>query len=912
MKAQSITESCVTEELPEIKNADSGEPLLHPNVVTGTELAKRRLSAAARAEVKNRDLSDSVIKPADEQSISSVVSLFPSNATHFNVKGKFLYHGDEKYIIKGTTYGTFEPQSDGYCYPARETVVNDFKAMAGAGINSVRVYTVPPRWLLDIAYRNGLSVMVGIPWEQHLAFLDYRETIRQIEQTVKDAVIACKEHPAVLAYSIGNEINSNVVRWLGKKRVENFLQRLRSIIKKTDSDALVTYVNFPTTEYLNLEFLDFISFNVYLEEEEKLLAYLYRLQQVAAGKPLLLAEIGMDSRSHGTSTQAHALVWQLRNAFNSGCIGTYVFAWTDDWFTEGHAIEDWDFGLMTRARDAKPALSAVSKQYEQSPFDEVAQWPEISVVICSYNGAATLDETLTAIKQLDYPAYEVLLVDDGSTDETAAIGNKHGIRVISTENCGLSSARNTGYLESTGEIVAYIDDDAYPDCDWLRYLAIAFRNPEICAAGGPNLPPPSDGFIADCVARSPGSPLEVLVSDTQAEHIPGCNMSFRRDTLVELGGFDLQFRIAGDDVDICWRVLENGGQIGFHPAAVNWHHRRNTVSGYLRQQTQYGKAEALLTRKWPEKYSATGHIRWRGSIYGQGSTFPLQIFRDRVYSGVWGSAAFQRLYKNPPQRLGTFLLMPEAYLVLLILIPLSTLALFNSSFGGFVLIAAALSAGLFAQALRNGLLYAKDFDDQPVKQRILRCALISCFHLVQPVARLKGRLLNGLYPLKLTGLKSTRRKLFDKRYFSRKVTGRLWDGQNKSSLERLSDIHQLLKTRGWNTIHGNGDVTWDMQLNVLPFGAAKLSLLVEPHEHNVDRVCYQLERSTTAADRFLMSASVFVLVLSGFFSNTLPVLSGVIATVMILALWLAGSNLSSAELEAALEAKIKQDQRSDA
>src|SRR5205807_6230762 len=100
--------------------------------------------------------------------------------------------------------------------------------------------------------------------------------------------------------------------------------------------------------------------------------------------------------------------------------------------------------------------------------------------------------------------------------------------VITTENRGLSSARNTGLAAANGEIVAYIDDDAYPDRHWLTYLARTFMTTDHAGAGGPNIPPRGDGSVADCVANAPGCPCHVLLTDREAEHIPGCNMAFRK------------------------------------------------------------------------------------------------------------------------------------------------------------------------------------------------------------------------------------------------------------------------------------------------------------------------------------------------------------------------------------------------
>src|SRR5207247_2750411 len=186
------------------------------------------------------------------------------------------------------------------------------------------------------------------------------------------------------------------------------------------------------------------------------------------------------------------------------------------------------------------------------------------------------------------------------------------VPLIRTEDRGLSRSRNMGMRAATGDIVAYIDDDARPDPHWLKYLAHTFATSGHAGVGGPNIPPPGDGPIADCVARAPGGPVHVLLSDREAEHIPGCNMAFRRSALAAIDGFDPQFRAAGDDVDVCWRLKERGRTIGFHPAAMVWPHRRNSVRADWMQQTGYGRAAAMLERKWPEKYNGPGDVSWAG------------------------------------------------------------------------------------------------------------------------------------------------------------------------------------------------------------------------------------------------------------------------------------------------------------
>src|SRR5439155_25944316 len=325
--------------------------------------------------------------------------------------------------------------------------------------------------------------------------------------------------------------------------------------------------------------------------------YLHRLQNLAGDRPLVLTEIGLDSGTHGEEAQAQTVDWQVRGAFAAGCAGAFAFSWTDEWHRGGVEITDWHFGLTDRDRVPRPALARLSAAFADVPLNSGAAAPLVSVLICTYNGARTLGETCAAVAGLEYPTMEVIVVDDGSTDDSAAIAEGYGFKVISTENRGLSSARNTALEAAGGEIVAYIDDDAMPDQHWLTYLVDTFARTDFVAVGGPNLPVPGDGAVADAVAAAPGNPIHVLLTDREAEHIPGCNAAFRAEALRDSGGFDPRFRTAGDDVDICWRLQDLGWRIGYAPAAVVWHHRRTTLSGYLRQQRGYGRAEALLERK---------------------------------------------------------------------------------------------------------------------------------------------------------------------------------------------------------------------------------------------------------------------------------------------------------------------------
>lgn len=741
-------------------------------------------------------------------------------AERITVRGKFLYAGSEKFWIKGVTYGTFAGTEDGANVPDPQTVAADFRQMALAGINSVRVYTLPPRWLLDIAAEHGLRVMVGLPWEQHIAFLDMPGQAEGIRKRMREQLRPISAHPALLCYAVGNEIPAPVVRWHGKRKIERFLRSLAALVRAEDPGALVTYVNFPTTEYLDQDFADFLSFNVYLEEQETLSRYLARLQNIACEKPLVMAEIGLDSRRNGESAQAEKLDWQVRTAFEAGCAGSFVFAWTDEWHRGGHEILDWDFGLVTRERIAKPALAAVSSAFADAPLAD-RDWPLISVVVCSYNGSGTIEETIKTLCELDYPAKQIIVIDDGSTDATPEIAARYPVELTSTENRGLSNARNLGMEQARGEIVAYIDDDAYPDPHWLHYLALAFATQDVGAIGGPNIGPPEDGDIAECVANAPGGPIHVLVGDQVAEHIPGCNMAYRTEKLRAIGGFDPQFRVAGDDVDCCWRLMDSGETIGFHAAAMVWHHRRPSISRYLKQQRGYARAETLLAAKWPEKYNATGHLSWHGRLYGRG-LMEVPFMPSRIYHGTWNSAPFQSIYQPAAGLFSSMPLMPEWYAIVAGFAGLALLGLDWAPllvFAPLALAGIALSILMALQGARRAHFSTVEGGRRPEWQ--MR-AIVAWLHLVQPAARLIGRIQHGIGPwnrksMRLTPLPMT-------------VETTLWTEDEWGSLEdQLARLDKTMVEMAMPHRVGGPMESHDFAFRQSLFAETRTSAMVEEH-----------------------------------------------------------------------------------
>lgn len=315
-------------------------------------------------------------------------------------------------------------------------------------------------------------------------------------------------------------------------------------------------------------------------------------------------------------------------------------------------------------------------------------------------------------------------------------------------------------------------------------------------------------------------------------------MAFRAECLRAVGGFDPQFRIAGDDVDLCWRLRDRGWTLGFSPAAMVWHHRRNSIRAYWQQQREYGKAEAQLARKWPHRYNGVGHVTWSGSVYGCKSTALLRPPR-RIYHGVWGSAPFQSLYERSPAAMWLILTMPEWYLVILLLVAVSALGmLWRPLLGTLPLLA--LSVGILV--MQAGLAATRTLLPNRPASRAVRYQqqiLTAVLYLLQPLARLSGRLHYGLAPWRRNGepggtLASMRPSVLPRR-------GRVavWSKRWEHPEGKLQRIEAGLKAAGGNVRRGGDYDRWDLDICVGTLGAARLLAAVEDTGSGVQLTRYR-------------------------------------------------------------------------
>ncbi|HYC21078.1 MAG TPA: glycosyltransferase, partial [Candidatus Bathyarchaeia archaeon] len=473
-------------------------------------------------------------------------------------------------------------------------------------------------------------------------------------------------------------------------------------------------------------------------------------------------------------------------------------------------------------RRPKPSYAAVQKTFAAPLPPLPSDPPMISVIVCAYNAERTMEPCLHSLQNLPYPNYEVIVVNDGSTDRTLEIARRYEggrIRVIDQKNMGLSAARNVGIAASRGEIVAFTDSDCVVDPDWLTYLAYKFQAGFV-AVGGPNFPPPEDSLVPSAVAVSPGGPTHVLLNDDVAEHIPGCNMAFRKSALEEINGFDALFSAAGDDVDLCWRLQNAGYAIGFSPAAMVWHFRRNTVRAYLKQQMGYGKAEALLFSKHQYRFNLLGQSRWLGRIYGDLTTSLLSR-KPVIYYGAFGRGLFQTLYEQPASFLTYLPFTLEWNVVAAILLLTSLLS------GEYLLVSSLPFAVSLISAANTASRARLDPRFSTVRARLLVMLLVYLGPLMRSFERYLWRMRSMNDVERITYEVPTQRPRIS--WLRRVFYLNYWNETGREKEDLLHEVTNFLFPRKFWISVDSGWNDWDIEVSRGIWASGRLKVAVENH-----------------------------------------------------------------------------------
>ncbi len=231
--------------------------------------------------------------------------------------------------------------------------------------------------------------------------------------------------------------------------------------------------------------------------------------------------------------------------------------------------------------------------------------PFVSIIVPAYNCRSTIEKCVESLKALDYPNYEVLIMDDGSTDGTGKyLDTVEDIRVMHLENGGPGRARNIGLEHARGDYVAFTDADCVVDSSWLCTLMQGFKKDDVVGVGGDQQSPADEtlfgkrvngflkaiGFVAAYMKRDGKSHRRVA-------HNPTCNVVYKKAAIREVGGFN-EALWPGEDVELDYCLSRKGYRFLYTPDAVVYHYRPRTLGAFSRMMFRYGWAQAYLVRKY--------------------------------------------------------------------------------------------------------------------------------------------------------------------------------------------------------------------------------------------------------------------------------------------------------------------------
>ncbi len=242
--------------------------------------------------------------------------------------------------------------------------------------------------------------------------------------------------------------------------------------------------------------------------------------------------------------------------------------------------------------------------------------PRVSIVIACPNDSWMLRQCLAAITGQSYANYEVLVLPDAAfpAADAASLGEK--VRVISTGKIRPAEKRNLGIREAKGEIVAFIDDDAYPDAHWLEAAIKYFGDEAIGAVGGPGVTPPGDSYLAKIGGRVYDNWLlsgnyryryQAGGVRRDVDDYPSCNLFVRTDLLRQIGGYRTDFW-PGEDTLLCKDIVDGGKRIVYDPWVIVYHHRRPILGSHLRQLGRYAFHRGYFVKRFPSNSLRLGYF----------------------------------------------------------------------------------------------------------------------------------------------------------------------------------------------------------------------------------------------------------------------------------------------------------------
>lgn len=235
--------------------------------------------------------------------------------------------------------------------------------------------------------------------------------------------------------------------------------------------------------------------------------------------------------------------------------------------------------------------------------------PTISIIIPAYNAADTLPLCLDALcQQIGLTtSLEIIVVDDGSTDDTARLAQQAGVTAITQANAGAAAARNRGARVAKGDLLLFTDADCVPALDWAAQMIIPFSNSSVIGAKGVYKTEQSR-LTPRFVQLEYQDRYDRMVGQPEIDFIDTYAAAYRRDIFLEMGGFDTSFPGASvEDQEFSFRLVEAGYRLVFVPAAVVVHRHDRTWLEYAKRKYWIGYWKTVVMRRHPSKLAQDSH-----------------------------------------------------------------------------------------------------------------------------------------------------------------------------------------------------------------------------------------------------------------------------------------------------------------
>lgn len=234
---------------------------------------------------------------------------------------------------------------------------------------------------------------------------------------------------------------------------------------------------------------------------------------------------------------------------------------------------------------------------------------EFSVIVPAYQAQGTLENCLQALKNqsVDPGRYEIIVVDDGSTDETAQVAEQFGVRVIRQANAGPAAARNHGVRGAQGQIVLFTDADCAPAPDWIEHMTAPFDKPGVAGAKGVYRTR-QRGLVPRFVQLEYETKYARMAPRERIDFVDTYSAAYRRDVFLANGGFDTRFPTPSvEDQEFSFRLAREGNTMVFVPQAAVYHLHDANLGQYWRRKFGIGYWKALLLRLHPERAIRDSH-----------------------------------------------------------------------------------------------------------------------------------------------------------------------------------------------------------------------------------------------------------------------------------------------------------------